>query len=83
MIAISKSIGKGVGKNMPNLCVNCKHFVKDLTPEWKLNHRPNYSNCGLYGKINLINGDCEYETAYEVRNDENKCGIKGKLFEQK
>jgi hypothetical protein len=39
--------------------------------------------CNLFGEINIISGEVEYDYASLVRMSESKCGNKGKYFQDK
>ena len=60
-------------KNLNNpSCKNCMYFYSNI------NYR--YSTCKLFGNKNIITDEIIYDLAIETRNNENKCGIKGKYF---
>ena len=72
-------------KNMhAPICINCIHFI-----EYKNNYPYDYvptdklGNCSKFGNKHLITGEIEYSYAYVVRNDEKKCGEKGKYFQER
>jgi len=70
--------------NLPS-CINCVHFIKD-TSNYPYDPPPNdkrYGKCKLFGYQNMVTGDINNEYAMECRNNENKCGEKGKYFTKK
>jgi hypothetical protein len=50
------------------LCTNCRHL--------RVTHRSlnDEFTCSLYGKVNLVTGKVEFDSAYDTRNDPNLCG---------
>ena len=52
------------------ICANCKFFIA------------NKNECGKFGDVNIITGERHYESAINVRNDENKCGEYAIFFEK-
>jgi hypothetical protein len=40
-------------------------------------------NCALFGKLHLVTGEIEYDSALECRLNELKCGKKGLFYTQK
>jgi len=53
------------------LCKNCQYVRYN---SW------NNTVCSLYGKINLINGNINYDHCEVVRSNDQKCGEDGKLY---
>ena len=70
-----------------SLCMNCFYFVDRNKIRNEIeNKKYNYHIdpiCLKYAKKDLINGNIIYIPAKLVRDDENKCGIKAKYFEEK
>lgn len=69
-----------------NLCVNCTHFIRH--PESQFSNSQSkventLSRCKLFGEMNIISGELEYDYAIIVRTSDNKCGNSGKYFENK
>ena len=60
----------------PRLCLNCEHAI--ITPNVNI-HKPSVK-CALFYKMDLVYVEKKYESAIEVRQDEEKCGISGKLY---
>lgn len=52
------------------ICANCKYFIK------------NKNECSKFGDINIITGEYKYESASDVRNDEDKCGEYGIFYKK-
>lgn len=52
------------------ICNKCKHFIG------------NKKTCALFGKQDLINGNNDNDYAVTVRNDNEKCGLDAKYFEE-
>ena len=52
------------------ICANCKFFIS------------NKNECRKFGDINIITGKYTYESAKNVRNDEDKCGEYAIFFKQ-
>lgn len=59
--------------NLPS-CKNCVHY--------KRNSNDFYSRCKLFGEKNVITDVIDFDFAYSSRNNESKCGINGKYFQQ-
>ena len=69
----------------PKLCINCKYFISDDTDA-------KFGKCSLFPKIEenkkyyLVNGidsgAIEYHYCCVVRNDDTKCGKKGKMYKK-
>lgn len=49
-------------------CTDCIHYIGDV------------EKCGLFGKLNIVNGKIENQYASKIRNDEEKCGKASKYF---
>jgi len=62
-----------VQKNI-RYCMACKHARK-LNYTYK-----EEIGCALYKNIDLISGNVMYDSALDVRKDEQKCGIQGHYF---
>jgi len=82
LIEIPKKIRKQIIENI-NLpkCVDCFFF----NPKYDYNKKviPHRSICFKYATSNIISGEIEYNLAKENRESDEKCGVKGKYFEQK
>jgi hypothetical protein len=52
------------------LCKDCKHYIA---------HK---KECALFGDIDLVNGNHDYNYAKTARNDKDKCGENAKYFEE-
>jgi hypothetical protein len=63
--------------NIP-ACRNCIHYI----PPTYTNFESTLSKCGKYGNKNIITDEITYDFASSCRNDEKKCGIEGKDFEE-
>lgn len=59
----------------PN-CVNCKFYKA----EYFSPYNSDTNKCLMFGEKNINDGTIKYEFAELCRMDENKCGIKGKLY---
>ena len=57
-----------------NLCKNCQHIQ---TNQW------NETVCSLYGRINVVSGYVIYERCEDVRDNEDKCGLKGRFYQRR
>jgi hypothetical protein len=68
---------------LPKLCIDCKYFVGEES-RWPYDDAPQakYGKCKLFGKINLVSGEINYEYASLAREDDKMCGKNGKLFEK-
>lgn len=64
-------------KVAPPCCINCKHvrLERKMIP-------PANVKCQKYKTIDVVTGDISYNLAEKIRNDETKCGIKGRDFEE-
>jgi hypothetical protein len=56
-------------QNKP-ICSNCKFFI------------PNRNECRKFGDIDIITGKYNYETATNIRSDEDKCGEYALFFKK-
>lgn len=63
--------------NIPS-CRNCIYYKPQLLHEYS----SSYSKCDFFGSKDINTDYISYDYADLSRNDENKCGIKGKYFEQ-
>jgi len=52
------------------MCKNCKFYI------------PGVEKCSKFGDPDFVNGDHNYKYASIVRENENYCGMSGKLFEK-
>ena len=89
----SLSIDPKLSKNpKPKFCINCKHFMPDTTFSSEDNSNK-FGRCSLfknimYEKYYLVNSKIEdtydnYQYCSTIRNDDNKCGVNGKLYKKK
>lgn len=62
-------------KAAPPCCINCKYVRLERIVN------PNNIKCKKYKSIDLIKGDVFYQSADEIRQDENKCGLTGREYE--
>lgn len=58
-------------------CVNCVNFVSDHPT----NHV--YAKCKRFGSMDIVTGSIIYDFARLCRENESKCGLNGKLYEEK
>lgn len=58
-------------------CRNCIYY----DPKYD-NDSSNLNKCNKFGVKNIINDEIAYDYADSCRNDENKCGMRGKYFEE-
>jgi len=65
-------------KNLP-ICLNCLHFIenKNSYPYDSVPSYEHYGRCKKFGKVNLITGVVEYDSAINCRSNNNKCGNLG------
>ena len=59
-------------------CRNCKHFK----PQYYNDYTSTLNRCEYFGKKDIISDETIYEFVDSCRQDENKCGIEGKYFEE-
>jgi hypothetical protein len=59
-------------------CKNCIHY---RPPIYTNDFTSSLSECGYFGKKNVVSDEIKYEYADLCRYDETKCGIEGKYFE--
>ena len=64
--------------NVPS-CRNCIHYKPEIFNEFS----SLYSKCDYFGSKNINTDYISYDYANMVRENENKCGIEGKYFEQR
>lgn len=69
--------------NFP-ICSNCLHFIehKNNYP-YSLPDSSEYGRCKMFGYVDIISGQIEFDFAKHCRNDINKCGNNGLYFENK
>ena len=63
--------------NVPS-CRNCIHYKPQILHEFS----SPYSKCDYFGSKDINTDYISYDYADLCRNDENKCGLEGKYFEQ-
>ena len=59
-----------------NRCNRCVHYIQDSNYHF-------LNKCSKFEKIDLFTGNIKYNYADLCREDNNKCGIYGKWFEEK
>lgn len=64
-------------------CANCFYFYPVYNNDKKENILFSKSKCLKYGTKNIISGEIEYKLAYNMRKNEDKCGLKATNFENK
>ena len=74
-LASANKIIKNV--NIP-ACRNCVFYRPDVYGD---EFSSPYSRCEKFGEKNIITNKIIYDFAVQCRNDETKCGIQGKYFE--
>lgn len=75
-IAFTKSqIIKNI--NFPN-CMNCIHYRPPIHSDFS----SSLSECKYFGTKNIQTGKIDYDFVSFCRNDEEKCGLKGKYFQE-
>jgi len=62
-------------KNLPS-CINCKFSKKYIYSSNK------FLECKKFGEKDIITDKVSYDFADYCRNDEQKCGIEGKYYEE-
>lgn len=67
------------------LCINCVNFIEDKTnyPYEQLPNDSLYGKCKLFGKQDLVTGEIAHTYASTCRQDNKRCDVSGKYFEQK
>ena len=78
---LSKNLIKGtpiIKNNHIPACKNCKFF----TPIYYNDFDSDINRCQKFGEKNIITGEVEYDFVSSCRNDEEKCGLEGKVFEE-
>ena len=58
-------------------CKNCIYYEPKNENDYS-----SLNKCNKFGVKNIINDEINYDYADSCRNDENKCGMKGKYFEE-
>jgi hypothetical protein len=78
ILLLSLLCSKKIIKNadLPS-CRNCIYYE----PKYD-NDLSNLNKCNKFGVKNIISDEINYDFADSCRNDENKCGIEGKYFEE-
>jgi len=69
-----------INGNLPT-CSRCIHYRGDLLSNIPLPVNNHLGRCSKYGEKDIITGKIKYHYADYIRNDENKCGIDGRMFE--
>lgn len=69
--------------NSNKFCVNCKHFIKVNNYHQEYGYINATGLCKIGGKLNLVSGVADYNSAFKNRNDEKICGINGKYYKYK
>lgn len=64
------------------LCKDCVHFIKNDAFSEDSAGRVNFGYCAVYGSVNVVSGERFYEYASLVRDNDNKCGIAAKHYEE-
>jgi hypothetical protein len=67
------------------LCVNCIHFIQHQNnyPYDPVPDNSDYGKCKMFGEVDLITGDVQYDYAKDCRNNIRKCGINGSKYKEK
>lgn len=60
-------------------CSRCIHYRPDFLFFLPVNNH--FGKCSKFGEKDIITGKINYIYADYIRNDENKCGINGRMFE--
>ena len=78
ILLLSLLCSKKIIKNadLPS-CRNCIYYEPIFD-----NDLSNLNKCNKFGVKNIISDEITYDYANSCRNDENKCGIEGKYFEE-
>lgn len=63
--------------NVPS-CINCVHYKPPLYAEFS----SDLSQCKHFGTKNIRTDKIQYDYVSVCRSDEEKCGLKGKYFEE-
>ena len=78
-LLISSSIHGAIIKNANTpSCKNCIHY----NPSFYFDYSSDLNQCKYFGTKNILTDDIHYEFASLCRDDETKCGLAGKYFEQ-
>ena len=68
------------------VCLDCSHYIESKHsryPHDELYVSYKLGRCGLFGRQNKVTGQIHFADALDCREDESKCGEKGKLFHLK
>jgi hypothetical protein len=67
------------------VCLDCSHYIeyKQSNPYDELYGSYKLGRCGLFGRQNVVTGQIHLADALECRENESKCGEKGKHFDLK
>jgi len=63
--------------NLPSCC-NCIHFK----PQYYNDFDESLNRCTKFGEKDIITNKIKYDFVDSTRNNEDKCGLEGKYFEQ-
>ena len=64
--------------NLLPVCTICKFYKPNVYNKFS----SSTSRCTKFGEKNIITGEIEHDFVSICRNDESKCGLEGKLFEE-
>ena len=60
------------------ICSNCIHYKPMYTYS---NYDQTSGYCKRFGEVNIRSGEVHYDSIYDCRRDESKCGFHGKFYE--
>jgi len=78
MAFVFKDPNNIINGNLPS-CSRCIHYRNSFTIGIPLDNH--FGKCTKFGTKDIITGKIIYDYADNIRNDENKCGQDGFLFE--
>jgi hypothetical protein len=67
-----------IKNNLSPACINCKFYKPNVYSEFA----SSLSRCEKFGEKNITTGKIEQDFVAMCRNDESKCGVEGKFFEE-
>ena len=73
MLRITPDTSKFI-KHDIRICVSCKHARKINT------YNKHDVGCALYKSVDVVYGNVVYDSALDIRRDEQACGMKGNFY---
>ena len=88
-LLLSRELNAGIQPAIRNLqypaCKNCVHFIEHTNnyPYDPVPCNEQYGKCKKFGEMNVVTGVVHNDYAGLCRENEKKCGLTGKEYEEK